>query len=136
DMLLGSDFFLAHHIYVAYSQDKLYFTYNGGVVFDLNARRPARTPGAAKTPADLQAFSTVTSDTPTDAAGFMRRGMADASRHEYSEAIADLTHACSLDPSNADCRYRRGLAYLNSGQREPALATSVRPSNCNRVTSR
>ncbi|HZT00888.1 MAG TPA: aspartyl protease family protein [Steroidobacteraceae bacterium] len=122
DMLLGSDFFLAHHIYVAYSQDKLYFTYNGGVVFDLNARRPARTPGAAKTPADLQAFSTVTSDTPTDAAGFMRRGMADASRHEYSEAIADLTHACSLDPSNADCRYRRGLAYLNSGQREPALA--------------
>src|SRR6185312_15120118 len=52
DMLLGSDFFLAHHIYVAYSQEKLYFTYNGGPVFDLNtqAPAPAKAP-AANTPA-------------------------------------------------------------------------------------
>ena len=28
DMLLGDDFFLSHRIYVAYSQRKLYFTYN------------------------------------------------------------------------------------------------------------
>ena len=50
-MLLGSDFFLAHHIYVAYSQDKVYFTYNGGPVFDLNALPPARArlrPGARR----------------------------------------------------------------------------------------
>ena len=123
DMLLGTDFFLAHHIYVAYSQNKLYFTYNGGVVFDLNARRPARSMATSKTPADAPAGpAAVVSDTPMDAAGFMRRGMADASRHEYPEAIADLTHACNLDPTNADCRYQRGLAYLHSAQREPALA--------------
>src|SRR6185437_1181820 len=123
DMLLGSDFFLAHHIYVAYSQNKLYFTYNGGVVFDLNARRPARKAGTPKTSADdSQALSAATSDIPMDAAGFMRRGMAHASRHEYPEAIADLTHACSLDPADGDCRYQRGLAYLNSSQRELALA--------------
>jgi predicted aspartyl protease len=35
DMLLGADFFLSHHIYVANSQRKLYFTYNGGPVFNL-----------------------------------------------------------------------------------------------------
>jgi tetratricopeptide (TPR) repeat protein/predicted aspartyl protease len=35
DMLIGADFFLSHHIYVANSQHKLYFTYNGGPVFNL-----------------------------------------------------------------------------------------------------
>ena len=33
DLLLGADFFLAHHVYVANSQGKLYFTYSGGPVF-------------------------------------------------------------------------------------------------------
>ena len=37
DMLIGADFFLSHHIYVANSQHKLYFTYNGGPVFNLGA---------------------------------------------------------------------------------------------------
>lgn len=35
DMLIGTDFFLSHHILVASSQRKLYFTYNGGPVFNL-----------------------------------------------------------------------------------------------------
>ena len=34
-MLIGADFFLSHRIYVASSQKKLYFTYNGGPVFNL-----------------------------------------------------------------------------------------------------
>lgn len=33
DVLIGADFFLAHHVYVANSQHKLYFTYEGGPVF-------------------------------------------------------------------------------------------------------
>ncbi|MGC1522326.1 MAG: aspartyl protease family protein, partial [Steroidobacteraceae bacterium] len=33
DMLIGADFFLSHRIYVASSQRKLFFTYNGGPVF-------------------------------------------------------------------------------------------------------
>ena len=37
DMLIGADFFLSHRIYVANSQNKLYFTYNGGPVFNLAA---------------------------------------------------------------------------------------------------
>lgn len=114
DMLLGADFFLAHHVYVAYSQDKLYFTYNGGVVFDLNAKRPAQSAGvAAKAPgaaADV-----------TDAAGFMRQGMAEASRGDYPQAIADLTRACQLDATTPDCHYQRGLAYWHSAQPQPAL---------------
>ncbi|MBS0366385.1 MAG: retroviral-like aspartic protease family protein [Proteobacteria bacterium] len=44
DMLLGADFFLSHRIFVANSQGKLYFTYNGGPVFNLSAN-----PGATRT---------------------------------------------------------------------------------------
>ena len=33
DILLGADFFLAHHIYVANSQQAIYFAYTGGQVF-------------------------------------------------------------------------------------------------------
>jgi hypothetical protein len=40
DMLLGFDFFQSHRVFVAYSQRKVYFTYNGGPVFQLD-REPA-----------------------------------------------------------------------------------------------
>jgi gag-polyprotein putative aspartyl protease len=42
DMLLGADFFLSHRIYVASGQRKLYFTYNGGPVFDLGTGSPPK----------------------------------------------------------------------------------------------
>lgn len=41
DMLIGADFFLSHRIYVANSQDKLYFSYNGGPVFNLTPQQAA-----------------------------------------------------------------------------------------------
>src|ERR1700732_1479355 len=43
DMLIGADFFLSHRVYVANSQHKLYFTYNGGPVFNL-ASSPSPSP--------------------------------------------------------------------------------------------
>ncbi len=43
DVLLGADFFLSHHIYVANSQEKIYFTYSGGPVFRTPRQRPAPT---------------------------------------------------------------------------------------------
>ena len=47
DMLIGADFFLSHRVYVASSQGRLYFTYNGGPVFDLSTvREPAESAGA------------------------------------------------------------------------------------------
>ena len=39
DMVLGTDFFLSHHVYVANGQQKVYFTYEGGPVFDVNRAR-------------------------------------------------------------------------------------------------
>ena len=50
----------------------------------------------------------------------MRRGMAETSRGEFAQAIADLTRACELQPGDANCRYRRGIAYWRN--RNPRLA--------------
>jgi predicted aspartyl protease len=49
-MLIGCDFFLAHHVLVLSRQRKLLFTYNGGAVFEVPARVPAAprpAPGSA-----------------------------------------------------------------------------------------
>ncbi len=47
DMLLGADFLLSHRIYIAKSQNKIYFTYNGGPVFDLDLKGGDIPPPAA-----------------------------------------------------------------------------------------
>jgi tetratricopeptide (TPR) repeat protein/predicted aspartyl protease len=130
DMLIGADFFLSHHIYVASSQGKVYFTYNGGPVFNLSAA-PAGGPRLAEAGADTDATTGEPSsadaaaknappaDEPTDAAGFSRRGAAFAARRDFEHAIADLTRATELAPNEADYFYERAKAYL--GNRQPQL---------------
>ncbi|HEX3364427.1 retropepsin-like aspartic protease [Phenylobacterium sp.] len=45
DVLIGADFFMAHHVYVANSQGKLYFSYSGGPVFRTSAPPKAAASG-------------------------------------------------------------------------------------------
>ncbi len=47
DMIIGADFFMAHRIYVARSQGKIYFTYKGGQIFQLRAPSGTYTPAEA-----------------------------------------------------------------------------------------
>jgi tetratricopeptide (TPR) repeat protein len=115
DMLIGADFFLSHRVFVASSQRKLYFTYNGGPVFDLSAH--AASGGSALEGAPQPAAPEL-----GDAAAFARRGAASAARHEYEPALADLTRACELAPTEASYFYLRGMAHWSNGQPEPALA--------------
>jgi tetratricopeptide (TPR) repeat protein len=115
DMLLGADFFLAHHVYVANSQSKLYFTYGGGPVFDVGPRRAAPARGS---PAVANAMAT---DPSASSADLMRRGMAEESRGLLDQALADFTRACNLDSRDADCLYQRGMAHWRLRQGDPAL---------------
>jgi tetratricopeptide (TPR) repeat protein/predicted aspartyl protease len=112
DMLLGADFFLAHHVYVANSQSKLYFTYVGGPVFEIISPKTAlagnASPGA---PSDASA-------SPSE---LMRRGMAAESRGLLDQAVADFTRACNLDPHNGDCFSQRGMARWRLRQPDLAL---------------
>ncbi|HEY2481640.1 MAG TPA: aspartyl protease family protein, partial [Caulobacteraceae bacterium] len=108
DMLLGADFFLSHRVYVANSQHRLYFTYNGGPVFNLAA-------GAAQPPS-------ATESPPPDAAGFARRAAAEAARREFTAAVADFSKAMELDPKQPDYAYQRGETHLVAGQSGLAMA--------------
>jgi tetratricopeptide (TPR) repeat protein/predicted aspartyl protease len=138
DMLLGPDFFLSHRIYVSNQQRRLYFTYNGGPVFNLTA---APTATAAKSAADetgepvagnaTTADSTTASEaaTPgvsaasaTDADALSRSGMASASRRDYEHALADLTQACKLAPQEPRYLYERASIYLAMGKPELGAA--------------
>jgi predicted aspartyl protease len=47
DMLIGADFFRAHRIYIAHSQKKMYFTYQGGPIFLLAVPQPTAAPASA-----------------------------------------------------------------------------------------
>src|SRR5262249_32115661 len=86
DMLVGADFFLSHRILVASSQRKLYFTYNGGPVFNLTVT-PGSVAGAAAGSAEPEAAAAAGAEEQLDAAGYARRGAAESSRHDFEHAI-------------------------------------------------
>jgi tetratricopeptide (TPR) repeat protein len=121
DMLIGADFFLSHRLLVASSQRRLYFTYNGGPVFNLTAT-PAAGAAAAGSAAATTGGEAVAGETSLDAAAYARRGAAETSRHDYEHAIADLTRACELAPTQADYFYERGRANEATRHGDLALA--------------
>ncbi len=123
DMLIGADFFLSHHIYVANKRERIFFTYNGGPVFDLRvAAQPGPAAPAASGPETTATTSGPFSAVPTDADGFARRGAAFMSRKDFTHAIEDLTKAHDLAPSVPEHLYRRAMAYDENGQPFLAMA--------------
>jgi tetratricopeptide (TPR) repeat protein len=127
DLVIGADFFLSHHIYVSNAQSKLYFTYNGGPVFNLTAMKAPVAVDTAPASADSAPTATsesapVLADAPDDAAGYSRRGMAFAARRDFERALADLDRACELAPQEASYFTERGQVRLQSGQADLALA--------------
>jgi len=122
DMLIGADFFLSHRIFIANTQDKLYFTYNGGPVFDLRATsKPAASEAASDQGPDASAQSSAPSDAPEDAAALARRGTASAGRGDDEHALADLTRAVELAPNNPDYLYERAQVFLRRNDAKKAL---------------
>jgi tetratricopeptide (TPR) repeat protein len=119
DMLLGADFFLSHHVYVANSQHRLYVTYNGGPVFNLSKTAPA---GAAADADAADAADAHPPDEPADAAAYARRGAAFAGRRDFEHAIADFTWAYEMNPSEPEYSYQRGMAYWQNKQPMPAMS--------------
>ena len=119
DMLIGADFFLSHHIYWSDRLHKLYFTFNGGHVFDLHYLRVADDDEAPPPPAAAAKVASAEPD-PTDAAGFSRRGNARASRGDVPGGLADLDQAVKMAPEDVDFLWQR--AVLHARMRQPAKA--------------
>ena len=115
DMLLGADFFLSHRVYVAKSQHKLYFTYNGGPVFRLfNDASPPPVVAANEGAAPIEQGATI------NAADLARLGAGFAARRDFPNAITEFSRASVLDPKSARYLHQRALAYF--GNRQPLLA--------------
>jgi tetratricopeptide (TPR) repeat protein/predicted aspartyl protease len=149
DMLLGADFFLSHHVYVSNAQRRLYFTYNGGAVFNLTttavqatSKAPAAEPAPAAAPAaepapaaeeaptaadmaapHLAAAATAATaaTAPEDAGALSQRGAAFAARRDFAHALADLTRACELAPQEPQYFYQRGVVRMQTNQADLAL---------------
>jgi tetratricopeptide (TPR) repeat protein len=113
DMLIGADFFLTHHVYVANDQAKMLFTYEGGPVFGIT---PTGANDDKGKPLDL----TDRVAEPTDAEDFSRRGAALAADANLNEAITDFDRAIALAPTQS--RYLRQRAAARLANHQPLLA--------------
>ena len=124
DMVLGADFFLSNHILVAIHRHVLYFTYNGGPVFDLGHRYQIQRPGAVRSVVSGTGAASVQHVAPAGtsltANVLMRRGMALAADGRNHAAIAVLSGLCRREPADARCRLQRGRVY--AANKQPALA--------------
>jgi Tfp pilus assembly protein PilF len=156
DMLIGPDFFLSHRIYVANSQHRLYFTYNGGPVFNLSsAKYESAAPASKSAGPEPTDGSTTTAPAPDsspgdaknadansgDAAQYSRRGEAFAARHDFEQALANLTRACELAPDNAEYFHQRGVVYWQLKQDAAAMADfdqalKLKPDDVDALVSR
>jgi tetratricopeptide (TPR) repeat protein len=126
DMLLGADFFVSHHIFVANREHRLFLSYNGGPVFNLAKNGGPAIAGAGTAPspvpdAPVQAAA-ATPAAAEDAAVSARRGAASAARRDFAAALADLTKAIELEADEPEYYFERANAYRGNGQPDLALA--------------
>jgi tetratricopeptide (TPR) repeat protein len=125
DMLIGADFFLSHRVYVASSQNRLYFTYNGGPVFDLTARSaPAvgsETAAAQAAPGDTGAASEAPGEPATPASATAAAGAAAAVPEPRGDIDARLDR-----PADAAGYARRGAASAARHDYDAAIADLTR----------
>lgn len=144
DMLIGIDFFLSHHLYVAKKRDVMFFTYNGGPVFALNTGTHAPVPAGAASGAQEDAdalfrrgsASVTRGDVksalvdldraialePANAAFLLARARLHVRLDDGAKAAADLDAALRADPASAEARLERAALRVDDDQREPALA--------------
>jgi tetratricopeptide (TPR) repeat protein len=124
---------------VANSQHRLYFTYNGGPVFNLSS---AKYESATPAPTSAEPESTAPdSSNSGDAAQYSRRGEAFAARHDFEQALANLTRACELAPDNAEYLHQRGVIYWQLKQDAAAMADfdqalKLKPDDVDALVSR
>jgi tetratricopeptide (TPR) repeat protein/predicted aspartyl protease len=133
DMLIGADFFLSHHIYVANSQHKLYFTYNGGPVFNLKTVAAASPQSQPATPAGMPTGGAGTLQSPVkpdaQSATVQSSDTPDAGASAAQTAIGNQEGSATRDPKNADEAgdyARRGAAFAARREFDQALPALTR----------
>ncbi|HEY4339355.1 MAG TPA: aspartyl protease family protein [Steroidobacteraceae bacterium] len=125
DMLLGADFFLSHRVLISYQLNRIFFTYNGGPVFDLSNHRGGAPAAALTAESSAPAVATSPDGSQTaapDAADLDRRAAAERDRGDLPAAIEDYGRAISADSGNAVYHIHRAEALLRTGQPQRAMS--------------
>jgi tetratricopeptide (TPR) repeat protein len=132
DMLIGADFFLSHRIYVANSQEKLYFTYNGGPVFNLTATPVTANANAAPNAAppgtspDSAAPDTAAPNAPEPNAPAQAAAASAAAASAAAASAAAASAAATDQPTDAAAFSRRGTAFAARHEYPSAIADLTR----------
>lgn len=122
DMLLGADFFLSHRVYWSNTIHKVFFTFNGGHVFDLRYLREDEESGSSNPPAMITARADEDTGELKSAEDFHRRATLRASRGDFAGALADEDHAIKAVPGGVE--YLRTHAELEVRLKQPDKALS------------
>ncbi len=135
DMLLGVDFLLAHHMFIANGKKKAYFTYNGGRVFAL-AAAPSDSDKS-----DAGAAAGANGTAPKTAGDYALLGQAHLSRGESHAAVADLDEAIRMAPDQAAYYAARAAAHVADKRPDAALtdldkSLSLDPKNVDALLMR
>jgi tetratricopeptide (TPR) repeat protein len=116
DLLLGADFFIAHRVYVANRDRRLFLTYEGGPVFNLKT--------VHRDPSGVKLVDAAPADSPTTAEGYSRAGAVRLAQHDREGALADFTKAIGLAPAEPRYLLQRADVYL-AMDRKPAAVADV-----------
>ena len=116
EMLLGVDFLLAHHMFIANGKKKAYFTYNGGRVFSFATATDNDAPKQTGTAPDESGSAA------KSASDHALQGQAHLSRGEAKAAVAELDEAIRMAPDQATYYVARAHAHMADKQPEAALA--------------
>ena len=125
EMLLGTDFLKAHRVLVSRSQRKVYFSYQGGLVFPTTPSLDCNLELRGKDAAELRAaIDGAIAANPRDTDALVLRAALRMGEGDAKAALADLDAAVQADASNAVVLARRSEARASLKDFEGALADS------------
>src|SRR5205814_7337343 len=101
EVILGTDFLRAHRVLVARSQDKVYFSYAGGLVFPATPRLACEDRKDKDAGERLAEYEEALAKNPDDAAALLGRALVRSGKKDLDGAMADLDAAIRLRPNDA-----------------------------------
>jgi hypothetical protein len=125
DMFLGTDFLKSHRVYVARSQDKVYFSYTGGQVFPTVAGPECDERMANKSPKEaLAAYDEAIKANPNDAKALLQRAQLRLGEKDIQNALPDLDAVVRIEPTNGVALAMRSSVRAQMKDIDGSLADS------------
>jgi tetratricopeptide (TPR) repeat protein len=125
DVILGTDFLRAHRVFVSRSQQKVYFSYTGGLIFPAIPALDCDDRGRGKDVTEaLAAYDQVIAENPDDTKALLNRAVLRVQQNDAKGALSDLEAVIRIEPNNAVALSTRAGARAALKDYDGALADS------------